>query len=151
MTGTMPAVSPADTASGGVWGDAARPGGGISVEDHAYNAWSVAPHYLEHMTAELARDLIIECLAVAHRHNFEARSGVTAGSMDARTLHDIASTIVRTAFSDLGYDFNEPDAASCRMVVEHLSRESHLRGTPATIIDHHICEYRKVLAALESA
>ena len=120
------------------------------MDNHGYVTWSVAPHYLEHMTAELARDLIIECLSVAHRHNFEARSGVTAGSMDERTLHDIAHAIVREAFSDLGYDFNEPDAASCRMVVEHLSRESHLRGTPATIIDHHLCEYGKVLAALDA-
>lgn len=113
----------------------------------ARSQWRVSESVLEFMTPELARDLLVECFADARLQDERGRGD--SWSMDVRLLRETAARTVRAAFTDLGYDFNAPDAASCRMVLEQLTRDSRVAGTSAEIVEHHVREYARVIDALE--
>lgn len=105
---------------------------------------------LDAISPELARDLLVECFVEAHLEAENVRTR-TLSYTDSHKMRDHATRIIKTAFSELGYDFARPDAASCRMVMEQLSRDSRLAGTAAEIVEHHVCEYSRVIDALAAS
>lgn len=120
------------------------------MKRRARTPWRVRQSMLDAISPELARDLLIECFVEA-RMEAETGGARTWSHTDACKHREHATRIIKAAFKDLGYNFARPDAASCRMVMEQLSRDSRLAGTAAELVEHHVREYSRVIDALMEA
>lgn len=102
-----------------------------------YQRWFCIPSDLVDLTAQRARDMIVECFFHAQRETIERTRVATGLDTDLSAIRMQAEDAVRGAFTHTGGDFEKPDKASLERALESLLETAQGFGTPADILRHH--------------
>jgi hypothetical protein len=114
--------------------------------------WTVPETELRRLTAERARDLIVECFYQAQRETFlRAKQRVGAGATDPQAIRAAVLGAVRVAFKECGGDYEHPTPAALEQMVRVLARKAESWGTPEDVIAHHRAQIGRVLIVLGAA
>ena len=106
------------------------------------------PSDLDDLTAQHARDLIVECFFQAQHETMQRNRAAVGESTDMHAVRHEAQDAVRSAFECTGGDFDNPDRASLERTVEFLVKNAASMGTPADIIRHHEQQIAMILDQL---
>jgi len=110
--------------------------------------WTPAEAELEGLTSERARDLIVTCFFEAQRETL-ARARMRMGrAPDLDTVRRDVETIVRSTFTESGFDYDAPTSPALVLVVTALAKKAQSWGTPKDIVLHHLQSIRRILARL---
>lgn len=111
-----------------------------------YLGWKVPAAELKPMSAEEARDLVLECFYRAQHETFERQKQRLGVDWSESSVRRSVSGTVRAAFGRVGGDFDHPTRVALERAVECLATKARSWGTPPDIIEHHAGEIRSVLA-----
>lgn len=114
-----------------------------------YGRWSVPAGQLHAVTPVQARDLIIECFYHAQHETFERMKQRMGTTWNEEAVRKSVSGAVRSAFAQVGGDFDAPSKHDFEEVVRVLGVKARSWGTPEDITEHHTRQIERVLANLE--
>ena len=97
-----------------------------------------------------ARDLIVKCFLHAQYQTFERAKKRLGSPTDFKNIQKSITAVVKMAFKKSGHDFDKPTKGALIVVVEMLTEEAAVMGTPSDIISHHKNEMMKVVDRLNS-
>lgn len=115
----------------------------------SHQRWNMPESEMVGLTPAKARELIEECFYQAQCETF-ARAKEKLGSSDTSpdSIRKAVTGAVRTAFREVGGDYEEPDVLTLRRVVEVLARKADSWGTPTDIVQHHGGQIMRMLDRL---
>ncbi|MBI4684913.1 MAG: hypothetical protein HY755_06915 [Nitrospirae bacterium] len=114
-----------------------------------FHRWSLEEDDLADLSPAKARDLIIKCFYESQKETFlSARRQLGVRSSD-EDIHASVVAGVQLAFRETGGDFEHPTREGLMKVVDVLAKKSSSWGTPPDIIQHHICQIRKIVDRLQ--
>lgn len=114
-----------------------------------FKRWFVSQRDLLYLDPVKARDVIIRCFYSAQKETFaRIKEKVNQPASDAEIKNTVTAA-VRSVFTTVGEDFDNPTEAGLAKVVSILASKAKSWGTPDDIIEHHKEQIKKVLDALQ--
>lgn len=116
--------------------------------DESPRLWSLPVEDLQSPTPLRVRDLIVECFVQAQQDTF-ARGAVHLGRAHPSDadLRSAAASTVRSAFREVGANWDQPSPRELTLVVKALSVRAAEWGTSADVVRHHIGEIARLITA----
>jgi len=115
-------------------------------EEKVLGFWEVPAKDLIDITPIKVRDIIIHCF-------FEAQKETIARSREIcndEETHNIVVNLLKFTFKEVNEDYDAPTNESLAKVVQALASKSASWGTPKDIIEYHMGQIMKVVAALNA-
>ena len=117
--------------------------------DKTYGEWCARTQGLGPMSAEEARDLMIECFYEAQHATFQRSKQRLGTEWDEESVRRSVTAAVRGGFEQVDADFEHPSKQGIVEVMAVLGRKARSWGTPNDIIEHHKEEMENVIALIE--
>lgn len=113
-----------------------------------FNRWAPSRQDLQGLDPFKARDLIMNCFFEAQRETIARAKKSLNLRADAGSIKDSVGAAVRSAFREVGEDFDRPSKTALQKVVRVLAARSASWGTPPDIVEYHRGLILKVLNGL---
>jgi hypothetical protein len=116
------------------------------VRDRPYGSWTFDEKRLQEITAEGARDLVVEWFGATQRAHFEAtKSALGVSAHDAAIARTVKGA-VRLAFRRAGGSFDHPTREALTQVVDLLAGKSLGWGAPEGEVLAHRTDIMRVVS-----
>lgn len=119
------------------------------AKEKRFKRWSLKEADLKGLNPVKARDLIVKCFYEAQKETFamaKERLGLPVADKD---IHMSVVRTVKSAFGEVGGDYENPTKESLSKIVKILLRKAKAWGTPKEIMDHNKGETQKVINLLK--
>jgi hypothetical protein len=115
-------------------------------EEKELGRWEVPAEDLIDINPIKVRDIITQCFFEAQKETI----ALTRESCTDEEIHRIVINLLRFTFKEVNEDYDMPTKESLAKVVKALAEKSTSWRTPKHIIEYHMGQVMKVIAALEA-
>jgi hypothetical protein len=113
-----------------------------------FKRWCLEESDLSDLNPKKVRDLIIKCFYEAQRETIVTAKHLLQLPSSDEDIHESVTLTIKSAFSDVGGDFEKPTKEDLVRVIEILASKAYSWGTPEEIIEYHKGQIQKALSLL---